>query len=90
MPKKAAIKEMCYNDSETKKHMNQQIAQIGLSFIVLLGVSILLFVLFRSVMLWYWKVNELLSVIKSIDKNLGIFMAYVATKDKEKEKKPNQ
>jgi hypothetical protein len=41
------------------------------SAIAYLVVSVLLFLVFRAVVLWYWKVNEGLALLKSIDGRLA-------------------
>ncbi len=44
--------------------------------LIIFGFLILaiLFVLIRDLMLWYWRVNETLSLLKSIDKRLGLIL----------------
>jgi hypothetical protein len=39
--------------------------------IMLLGLAIALFLLFRAIVLWYWRVNEAVELLKSIDEKLG-------------------
>jgi hypothetical protein len=39
--------------------------------IVVLALTIVLFLVFRAIVLWYWRVNEALTLLKSIDEKLG-------------------
>jgi hypothetical protein len=41
------------------------------SAVVVLALTILLFLVFRAIVLWYWKVNEGIALLKSIDEKLG-------------------
>jgi hypothetical protein len=41
------------------------------NLIVFLAISVLLFLLFRAIVLWYWRVNEGIALLKSIDEKLG-------------------
>jgi hypothetical protein len=43
----------------------------GIRAAVVLGVAILLFVICRAIVLWYWRVNESIDLLKSIDDKLG-------------------
>ena len=36
-----------------------------------LVVAIILFLIFRAIVLWYWRVNEAITLLKSIDEKLG-------------------
>jgi hypothetical protein len=38
---------------------------------VYLAISVILFLVFRAVMLWYWRINEVVTLLKSIDDKLG-------------------
>jgi hypothetical protein len=39
--------------------------------ILVLVITIALFLLFRAIVLWYWRVNEGVALLKSIDEKLG-------------------
>jgi hypothetical protein len=39
--------------------------------IAMLTVAVVLFLVFRFIVLWYWRVNEALALLKSIDEKLG-------------------
>lgn len=39
--------------------------------IVVLVLAVLLFLVFRAFVLWYWRVNETVALLKSIDEKLG-------------------
>jgi hypothetical protein len=39
--------------------------------LAVLVVSILLFLLFRAAVLWYWRINEAIALLRSIDEKLG-------------------
>jgi hypothetical protein len=45
--------------------------QVGAAIVVVLAISIALFLLFRAIVLWYWRVNEGIALLKSIDEKLG-------------------
>ncbi len=34
-------------------------------------VAVVLFLIFRFIVLWYWRVNEAITLLKSIDEKLG-------------------
>ncbi len=40
--------------------------------IAALVVTVILFLIFRAIVLWYWRVNEAITVLKSIDEKLGV------------------
>jgi len=40
-------------------------------FIVILALTVLLFLVFRAIVLWYWRVGEAIDLLKSIDEKLG-------------------
>jgi hypothetical protein len=40
-----------------------------------LGVLIALFLIFRQIVLWYYRVNERVELLKSIDEKLGQLVA---------------
>jgi len=39
--------------------------------LLLLGIAFLVFLIARELVLWYWKVNEILIALKSIDARLA-------------------
>jgi hypothetical protein len=41
------------------------------SAIAVLAFIVLLFLVFRAIVLWYWRVNEGIALLKSIDEKLG-------------------
>ena len=44
----------------------------GLSAIVItVAIAVLLFLICRFIVLWYWRVNEGIALLKSIDEKLG-------------------
>ena len=47
--------------------------------IIVIGVAILIFVIFREVVTWYWKINKMVSLLEQIEEN---------TRVKEVEEKP--
>ncbi|HMQ02008.1 MAG TPA: hypothetical protein PKD79_02995 [Candidatus Doudnabacteria bacterium] len=47
----------------------QGMAMFLLAIIAFFAIGIILFLLFRVVMLWYWKVNKILEVLTEIEKN---------------------
>jgi len=51
--------------SERRKFMEAFIMLI--SMLIVLGI---IFFVFRFAILWYWKINEMVSLLKSIEKNL--------------------
>jgi len=44
---------------------------------LILGFAILLFVICRAIVLWYWRVNESVALLKSIDDKLGKLVSQV-------------
>lgn len=38
--------------------------------IIVLVLAVLLFLVFRAIVLWYWRVNETVTLLKSIDEKL--------------------
>ena len=42
---------------------------VGLILILVLTVA--LFLIFRAIILWYWRVGETINLLKSIDEKLG-------------------
>jgi hypothetical protein len=53
--------------------------------LLLLGgilISVVLFVLFRAFVLWYWRVEEILATLKSIDGKLGVLANDVPVRGK--------
>jgi hypothetical protein len=48
--------------------------QQGFLILALIAVgAIVLFLLLREIALWYWRVNEAIAVLKSIDQKLGTY-----------------
>jgi hypothetical protein len=43
--------------------------------LVFFGVFVLLFLIGRAIVLWYWRVNETVELLKSIDEKLGVLAA---------------
>jgi hypothetical protein len=43
---------------------------IGLVLLVL-AIAVVIFLVFREIVLWYWKVNQVVALLKSIDAKLG-------------------
>jgi hypothetical protein len=39
--------------------------------LMILAVAVLIFLLFRAIVLWYWRVGEAIDLLKSIDEKLG-------------------
>jgi hypothetical protein len=39
--------------------------------IAALAITIVIFLIFRAIVLWYWRVNETVALLKSIDEKLG-------------------
>jgi hypothetical protein len=39
--------------------------------IIILALTVVLFLVFRAIVLWYWRVNEVVTLLKSIDEKLG-------------------
>jgi hypothetical protein len=39
--------------------------------VVAIAIAILLFLIFRAIVLWYWRVNEQIALLRSIDEKLG-------------------
>lgn len=44
--------------------------QIPWNFIIGLGITLVLFLVFRAVALWYWKVDKIVKLLKEISDNL--------------------
>lgn len=44
--------------------------QIPWSFIIGLGIILVLFLVFRTVTLWYWKIDKIVKLLKEIADNL--------------------
>ncbi len=40
-------------------------------FIAAVAIMVVIFLICRAVVLWYWKVNEAIALLKSIDEKLG-------------------
>ena len=43
--------------------------------LVALAAALVLFLIFRAIVLWYWRVNEAVALLKSIDSKLGQLVA---------------
>jgi hypothetical protein len=41
------------------------------SFIAVIAITIVIFLLCRAIVLWYWRVNEGITLLRSIDEKLG-------------------
>jgi hypothetical protein len=41
------------------------------ALIFVLGIATILFLICRAIVLWYWRVNEGIALLKSIDEKLG-------------------
>jgi len=41
------------------------------SVLIALAIWALVFLVFRVIVLWYWKVNQVVALLKSIDEKLG-------------------
>lgn len=52
--------------------------------LVVIGVACVIFLALRSVALWYWKIETIISELKMINKNLTIM---IEKEDGQKEKK---
>jgi hypothetical protein len=39
--------------------------------LIVLAVIVICFLIFRALVLWYWRVNEAVELLKSIDSKLG-------------------
>jgi hypothetical protein len=39
-------------------------------------VAVLLFLIFRAIVLWYWRVNRVVALLESIDEELGQMTAH--------------
>jgi hypothetical protein len=46
-------------------------ATSGLTPLIALAMAVVLFLVFRFIVLWYWRVNEAVSLLRSIDEKLG-------------------
>lgn len=44
--------------------------QIPWNLIMGLGISLVLFLIFRVAILWYWKINEVIELLKEISNKL--------------------
>jgi hypothetical protein len=49
--------------------MGQSLAQVFLVIVVSLGLSIAVFLILRALMLWYWKINQILETLNKIEEN---------------------
>jgi hypothetical protein len=41
------------------------------SLMAIIGIAVVLFLVFRFIVLWYWRVNEAVALLRSIDEKLG-------------------
>jgi hypothetical protein len=41
-----------------------------LVFCVFAGITVLLFLVFREIVTWYWKINEIVTLLSKIEKHL--------------------
>ena len=41
------------------------------ALLAVLTLAVVLFLVFRFIVLWYWRVNEAVALLKSIDEKLG-------------------
>jgi len=39
--------------------------------LAVLAIGVLIFLLCRAIVLWYWRINEIAALLKSIDEKLG-------------------
>jgi hypothetical protein len=46
-------------------------ATSGLGALIAVAVAVALFLVFRFIVLWYWRVNEAVALLRSIDEKLG-------------------
>ena len=51
--------------------MNSGIGSVVAVAIIAIFVAVLIFFVFRAIVLWYWRVNETVALLKSIDAKLG-------------------
>jgi hypothetical protein len=40
--------------------------------ILVIGVAILIFIIFREVITWYWKINKIVSLLEQIERNTRV------------------
>ena len=57
----------------------------GLAFLFIIAFILLLFLIFREIVCWYWKINERLDVLYDIRKELSILNKSVARMEHEKD-----
>ncbi len=43
-----------------------------ISFLIVLGILVALFLIFRELVTWYWKINKIVDILERIEKNTGI------------------
>ncbi|HEY2679183.1 MAG TPA: hypothetical protein VGI65_19610 [Steroidobacteraceae bacterium] len=48
-----------------------EIAGPVIAFVITVAIAIVVFLVFRAIVLWYWRVNEAVELLKSIDEKLG-------------------
>jgi hypothetical protein len=46
-----------------------------LGLIVIIAIIVILFLVFRAIVLWYWRVNEGIELLKNIDTKLAYLVA---------------
>jgi hypothetical protein len=44
--------------------------EVALTAVIVLGVILLIILLVREIVTWYWKINRMVELLESIDKNL--------------------
>ena len=62
---------------------------IGFTLVTAL-ITIVLFLIFRELANWYWKINERVSILKSIDKNLKLLVNNKVISSREQQTKPSE
>ena len=43
-----------------------------ISFLIVLGILVALFLIFRELVAWYWKINKIVDILERIEKNTGL------------------
>ncbi len=49
------------------------------SLMAIIAMAVVLFLVFRFIVLWYWRVNETVALLRSIDEKLGRMARGTAT-----------
>jgi hypothetical protein len=47
----------------------------GVTALIAIALCVVVFMICRAIVLWYWRVNEAISLLKSIDEKLGVLAA---------------